>query len=49
VREHLRDLTDRELLAHYLRDLRRAAGYRGRPDALRALDDALLRLEAGSA
>jgi regulator of sirC expression with transglutaminase-like and TPR domain len=49
VREHLRDLTDRELLAHYLRDLRRAAGRRGCPAALRTLGDALLRLEAGRA
>jgi hypothetical protein len=49
VREHLRDLTDRELLSHYLRDLRRAAGCRGRPEAVRALDDALSRLTARSA
>jgi hypothetical protein len=46
VREHLRDLSDRELLAHYLRDLRRAAAYRGRRDVQRTLGDALLRLEA---
>jgi hypothetical protein len=46
VREHLRDLSDRELLAHYLRDLRRAAGYRGRREAHRTLGDALLGLEA---
>ena len=46
VRAHLRDLSDRELLAHYLRELRSAAGYRGRCDAQRTLGDALLHLEA---
>lgn len=45
VRDHMRDLSDRELLAHYLRELRRAAGYRGRHDAQRSLGDALYRLD----
>ncbi|MGE3172282.1 MAG: transglutaminase-like domain-containing protein [Planctomycetota bacterium] len=45
VRDHLRDLSDRELLAYYLRELRRAAGYRGRRDAQRTLGDALFHLD----
>lgn len=46
VRDRLRDLTDREMLANYVRDLRRAAGYRGRRDALETLGDALFHLGA---
>jgi Transglutaminase-like superfamily len=45
VRDHLRDLSDRELLAHYLRELRRAAGFRGCRDAQRTLGSALLHLD----
>jgi hypothetical protein len=45
VRDHLRDLSDRELLAHYLRELQRAAGYRGHRDAQRTLGDALFHLD----
>ncbi|HLQ36732.1 MAG TPA: transglutaminase-like domain-containing protein, partial [Planctomycetota bacterium] len=37
VNEHLRDLSDREMLAHYLRSLKRAAAYRGVPDTQRSL------------
>lgn len=47
VREHVRDLGDREVLAHYLRALQRAAGHRGRHDARRSLGDALSQLGAG--
>lgn len=47
VREHVRDLDDREVLAHYLRALQRAAGHRGRHDARRSLGDALSQLGAG--
>ena len=46
ARNYLRDLTDREMLAYYLRDLRRAAGYRGHRDAQQTLGDALLHLDA---
>lgn len=45
VRDHLRDLSDRELLAHYLRELRRAAGFRGCHDAQRTLGSALYHLD----
>lgn len=45
VRDHLRDLSDRELLAHYLRELQRAAGYRGHREAHRTLGDALFHLD----
>jgi hypothetical protein len=44
--EHLRDLSDREVLAHYLRSLRRVAVYRGGVDARATLEDALSHLEA---
>lgn len=47
VREHVRDLGDREVLAHYLRALQRAADHRGRHDARRSLGDALSQLGAG--
>lgn len=46
ARDYLRNLTDREMLAYYLRDLRRAAGYRGHRDAQQTLGDALLHLDA---
>lgn len=45
VREHLRDLTDRELLIHYLRSLRRASNRR-HPDVRTVLGKALAILEA---
>ncbi len=45
VREHLRDLTDREVLIHYLRSLRRAASYRAVPETEQTLGDALALLE----
>lgn len=45
VLDHLRDLTDREVLAHYLRALRRAASYRA-GDASTTLGNALGHLEA---
>jgi hypothetical protein len=46
TRDHLRDLSDRQVLACYLRDLRRAAGYRAGKDAHATLKDALYYLEA---
>lgn len=46
VREHLRDLTDREVLVHYLRSLRRVAAYRGGAEARASLEHALAHLEA---
>jgi hypothetical protein len=45
VNEHLRDLTDRELLIHYLRNLRRAAKYRAVPETQQTLGRALELLE----
>ncbi len=45
VSEHLRDLTDRELLIHYLRSLRRAAKYRAVPETQQTLGRALDLLE----
>lgn len=45
VQEHLRDLTDREVLIHYLRSLRRAASYRAAPEAEQTLGRALALLE----
>lgn len=45
VQEHLRDLTDREVLIHYLRCLKRAASYRAAPDAEQTLGRALALLE----
>lgn len=45
VSEHLRDLTDRELLIHYLRGLRRAAKYRAVPETQQTLGRALDLLE----
>lgn len=46
VREHLRDQTDREVLAHYMRALRRSTANGGSRQAHRTLGDALLHLEA---
>jgi len=46
VLEHMRDLSDREVLAHYLRALQQAAGHRGRHDAKRSLGEALSQLGA---
>jgi len=45
VREHLRDLTDREVLIQYLRCLQRAARRRAAPDAQQTLGRALALLE----
>jgi regulator of sirC expression with transglutaminase-like and TPR domain len=45
VRDHLRDLSDREVLIHYLRALRRAAGQRPVADAQVSLGRALALLE----
>ena len=45
VREHLRDLTDREVLIHYLRGLQRAAAHRAVPETQRTLGHALSLLE----
>lgn len=45
VREHLRDLSDREVLIHYLHALRRAAHYRGVPETRQTLGRALALLE----
>jgi regulator of sirC expression with transglutaminase-like and TPR domain len=45
VREHLRDLTDRELLIHYLRSLL-SASHRRQPDVRTALSKAIGILEA---
>jgi hypothetical protein len=45
VREHLRDLSDRELLIHYLRSLQRAAAYRAVPETKHLLGRALAHLE----
>jgi DNA-directed RNA polymerase sigma subunit (sigma70/sigma32) len=42
----MRDLSDREVLAHYLRALQQAAGHRGRHDAKRSLGEALSQLGA---
>ena len=44
VRDCMRDLSDREVLARYLRELQRAASHRGHHDARRSLGDALSRL-----
>lgn len=45
VRDHLRDLSDREVLIHYLHALRRAAHYRGVPESRQTLGRALALLE----
>jgi hypothetical protein len=45
VGDHLRDLSDREVLIHYLRCLRRAANYRTVPETRQTLGDALALLE----
>ncbi|MCC7396011.1 MAG: transglutaminase family protein [Planctomycetes bacterium] len=45
VSEHLRDLTDRELLIHYLQALRRAAGRQRRAETQATLGHALALLE----
>ena len=45
VLSHLRDLTEREVLTHYLRALRSAAESKGRGDTHETLRDALFRLE----
>ena len=45
IAEHLRDLTDREVLIHYLRALRRAAKYRAVPNSQQTLGRALELLE----
>ena len=45
VRDHLRDLSDREVLIHYLRCLRGAAGRRPGSDASESLGQALSLLE----
>lgn len=46
VMDHMRDLSDREVLAHYLRALQRAAQHRGSHDARRSLGAALSQLGA---
>lgn len=46
VLEQLRDLADREVLAHYLRGLRRAVSYRAGADTSTTLGSALGHLEA---
>lgn len=46
VSDSMRDLSDREVLAHYLRELQRTAGHRGHHDARRSLGDALTQLGA---
>lgn len=45
VRDHLRDLNDREVLSHYLRALRRAASHRPVAEAQQSLGRALALLE----
>jgi regulator of sirC expression with transglutaminase-like and TPR domain len=45
VRGHLRDLSDREVLIHYLHQLRRAASRRAVPEARASLGEALSLLE----
>ncbi len=45
VRDHLRDLTDREVLIHYLRSLRQAASQRVVPETQQTLGHALSLLE----
>lgn len=45
VRDHLRDLSDREVLIHYLRSLRLAASRRPTPEARESLGQALSLLE----
>ncbi|MBX3462039.1 MAG: transglutaminase family protein [Planctomycetes bacterium] len=45
IRDHLRDLDDREVLIHYLRSLRRAAKYRGAAEGQQSLGRALELLE----
>ena len=47
VQEHLRDLTDREVLIHYLRALRRASAPRNQTEGQASLDRALSLLELG--
>lgn len=47
VREHLRDLTDREVLGHFLRSVRRAAAQRPAPEAQQTLGRAQAMLETG--
>ena len=44
VREYMRDLSDREVLVHYLRELQRTASHRGQHDARRSLGEALSQL-----
>jgi regulator of sirC expression with transglutaminase-like and TPR domain len=46
VRDHLRDLSDREVLVHYLRGLRCAVASRSGPEAQQTLGRALQHLEA---
>jgi len=46
VQDHMRDLTDREVLAHYLRALQKAASHRGSHDAHRSLGEAITLLGA---
>ena len=40
----MRDLSDREVLVHYLRELQRTASHRGQHDARRSLGEALSQL-----
>lgn len=47
VRDWLRDLTDREVLIHYLRGLQRAAARRPVPETQRTLGHAMALLETG--
>ncbi len=47
VHDHLRDLTDREVLIHYLRCLRRAASHRPAAEAQETLGRAMTLLETG--
>lgn len=46
VQHHLRDLTDREMLVHYLRGLRRAAAESAEPNVRATLGHALAALES---
>lgn len=46
IQDHMRDLTDREVLTHYLRALLKAASHRGSHDARRSLGEAITLLGA---
>lgn len=46
VRHHLRDISDREVLVHYVRALQRAATYRAAPETRKTLARALALIES---